>query len=68
MTTTRRILTALATTALLIVGSAALAAPAQADVDVDLLGVAVAHLNGTIDVDLLGEPILSLPNPLAPTV
>ncbi|MFF7689733.1 hypothetical protein ACFZB6_26765 [Streptomyces syringium] len=65
MTTTRRILTALATTALLVVGSAALAAPAQADIHAHLLGDLLdADSNGEIDVALAGTTVLSLPNVL----
>lgn len=63
MTTTRRILTALATTALLVVGSAALAAPAQADVHAHVLGDLVgADSNGTITVSIAGLNVASVPN------
>ncbi|MBB5117928.1 hypothetical protein AF335_10060 [Streptomyces eurocidicus] len=66
MSTTRRVLTALAATALLSVGAAALAAPAQADVHANVLGGVVTAntngTNGTIDVALVGQTILSLPN------
>ncbi|MCD9143053.1 hypothetical protein [Streptomyces albireticuli] len=67
MTTTRRVLTALAATALLTVGAAALAAPAQADVHVNILGgIAIVDTNGTIDVGAGGATILSVPNVLNP--
>ncbi|UQI48495.1 hypothetical protein M1P56_31335 [Streptomyces sp. HU2014] len=63
MSTTRRVLTALATTVLLTVGAAALAAPAQADVHANVLGGLVGvNSNGTIDVDLAGRTLLNLPN------
>ncbi|ARZ68557.1 hypothetical protein SMD11_2910 [Streptomyces albireticuli] len=63
MSTTRRVLTALATTVLFTVGAAALAAPAQADVHASLLGgLITAETNGTIDVGIAGQTILNIPN------
>ncbi|MFE5867361.1 hypothetical protein ACFQ6V_01775 [Streptomyces roseifaciens] len=66
--TVRRVLTAFAATALLTAGSAALAAPAHADVHATVLGLIGADTNGTIDVALSGQDILVLPNVLAPLV
>ncbi|MFE0045903.1 hypothetical protein [Streptomyces albireticuli] len=69
MTTTRRVLTTLATAALLTVGAAALAAPAQADVHATVLGgIATVDTNGTIDVGAGGATVLSVPNVLNPVL
>ncbi|WP_058041805.1 hypothetical protein [Streptomyces roseifaciens] len=67
--TVRRVLTAFAATALLTAGSAALAAPAHAEIHSSILGgVAGVNANGTLAVSLLGQDVLVLPNLLSPTV
>ncbi|GHG64639.1 hypothetical protein [Streptomyces griseocarneus] len=58
-----RMLTALTATALFCAAGAALAAPAQADVDVHVVLVD-AHLDGTIGLSAGGIQVISLPDPL----
>ncbi|GGY02508.1 hypothetical protein GCM10010324_56860 [Streptomyces hiroshimensis] len=68
-TTLRRVLTAFAATALLTAGSAALAAPAHAEIDSSVLGGVVGvKANGTLAVSLQGQDVLVLPNLLSPIV
>ncbi|MFI1970220.1 hypothetical protein BLA24_12970 [Streptomyces cinnamoneus] len=65
----RRVLTTLAATALLCVGSAALAAPAQAEVNANLLGgILYATSNGLTHVGSGGSDLVALPNLLSPIV
>ncbi|MFC5143359.1 hypothetical protein [Streptomyces aureoversilis] len=67
--TVRRVLTAFAATALITAGSAALAAPAHAEINSSVLGgVAGVNSNGTLAVSLLGQDVLVLPNLAAPIV
>ncbi|MFI1254670.1 hypothetical protein ACH4U6_12845 [Streptomyces netropsis] len=68
MTPFKRAATAFAASILLTVGSAALAAPAHADVHANILGLIGADSNGTIDVSLSGQTILVVPNVLQPIV
>ncbi|MEW2581274.1 hypothetical protein [Streptomyces syringium] len=69
MTPLKRAAAALATSILLTVGSAVLAAPAHADVDASLLGVIGAESNGTIHLTGPdGSPLLTVPNVLNPVV
>ncbi|MEV5506417.1 hypothetical protein [Streptomyces orinoci] len=64
MTPARRFLTTAAATLLLCLGSAALAAPAEADIDTSLLGGAVTVLSdGVVSTTLNGAPLLTIPNP-----
>ncbi|MFI9305036.1 hypothetical protein [Streptomyces triculaminicus] len=58
-----RALTTLTATAFLCVAGAALAAPAQADVDLHLILVDT-HADGTIDLGLAGNRVISLPDPV----
>ncbi|MEU1307976.1 hypothetical protein ABZ419_03635 [Streptomyces cinnamoneus] len=63
----RRITTIAATTLLLAVGSAVLATPAQADVNLNLLGdLVTGHLNSVAEAGALGSQLVSLPLSLAP--
>ncbi|MFV8130164.1 hypothetical protein [Streptomyces syringium] len=63
MTPLKRAAAAFATSILLTVGSAALAAPAHADVHASILGLVGVDSNGTIDITGPGgAPILVLPN------
>ncbi|MEU1672443.1 hypothetical protein ABZ752_10485 [Streptomyces roseifaciens] len=67
--TVRRVLTAFAATALLTAGSAAMAAPAHAEVHATVLDLIGANANGLIAVtDSAGATLLALPNPLSPLV
>ncbi|MFF7725418.1 hypothetical protein [Streptomyces sp. NPDC008001] len=60
-----RLMTMLVATALFCLGGAALAAPAQADDDIGILGnVAHAHADGTVETSVLGVSLPTLPNPL----
>lgn len=61
----RRALTTLAASVLLTVGGAALATPAHAETNINLLGGLVgATGDGTVALTSLGQPILALPNTL----
>ncbi|MHA7960074.1 hypothetical protein ACX9I7_20185 [Streptomyces sp. L500] len=63
--TLHRVLTTAAATVLLGLGGAALATPAHADVDANVLGGTVRVLaDGVLAADLFGNPALMLPNPL----
>ncbi|MFI9721480.1 hypothetical protein ACIHFE_17810 [Streptomyces sp. NPDC052396] len=63
MTPVRRFLTTVAATALLCLGGAALAAPAEADVDANVLGGTVTALaDGVITAGALGTQLVTLPN------
>ncbi|MCQ8771252.1 hypothetical protein [Streptomyces telluris] len=67
--TVRRVLTAFAATALLTAGSAAMAAPAHAEVHATVLDVIGAEANGAIALLTPdGTTLLALPNPLSPLV
>ncbi|MGX8907252.1 hypothetical protein ACR820_18880 [Streptomyces netropsis] len=67
MTPLKRAAAALATSILLTVGSAALAAPAHANVDLNVAGLIGATSNGTIDVTGPGGVVLlELPNVAEP--
>ncbi|MFF7687307.1 hypothetical protein ACFZB6_14260 [Streptomyces syringium] len=69
MTPLKRAAATLAASLLLTVGSAAMAAPAHAEVHFTLLGLVGADSNGTIDLTGPGgETVLSLPNLLSPIV
>ncbi|WP_171166552.1 hypothetical protein [Streptomyces sp. I05A-00742] len=60
-----RVLVTAAATVLLGVGGVALAAPAQAEADVNLLGgVATVGMNGVVEVRVLGATLVNLNNPL----
>ncbi|MFG2182706.1 hypothetical protein ACGFLS_28845 [Streptomyces abikoensis] len=62
--TLHRALTTAAATLLLGLGGAALATPAHAEVDANVLGGTVTALaDGVLSADLLGNPVLQLPNP-----
>ncbi|MER5780580.1 hypothetical protein ABT104_02455 [Streptomyces mobaraensis] len=61
----RRVLTTAAATALLGLSGVALAAPAQAEADVHLLGgVADAVMNGTLTAQVLRTDLVHVINPL----
>ncbi|GGP61881.1 hypothetical protein [Streptomyces abikoensis] len=63
--TLRRALTTAAATVLLGLGGAALATPAHAEVDANVLGgTATALADGVVAAGLLGNPLLQLPNPV----
>ena len=66
MTPLKRAAAALATSILLTVGSAVLAAPAHADVHLNVAGLIGADSNGTIEATALGIGPLSLPNVAEP--
>ncbi|GGR08636.1 hypothetical protein WEB32_03325 [Streptomyces netropsis] len=69
MTSLKRAAATLAATLLLTVGSAAMAAPANAAVHIHLLGLVGADSNGTIDLTGPGgEVVVSAPNLLSPIV
>ncbi|GHF46012.1 hypothetical protein GCM10010218_29060 [Streptomyces mashuensis] len=62
--TLHRILATATATLLLGLGSAALATPAHADVDANLLGGTVTALaDGVVEADVLGSQLLQIPNP-----
>ncbi|GAA3052102.1 hypothetical protein FHS39_003375 [Streptomyces olivoverticillatus] len=61
----KRILVTAVATALLALTSAALATPAQADVDANVLGGTVTALaDGVVGAGAFGTQLLELPNPL----
>ncbi|AZQ72933.1 MULTISPECIES: hypothetical protein [Streptomyces] len=63
--TFRRALTTAAATVLLGLGGAALATPAHAEVDANVLGGTVTALaDGVLTAGVLGNPLLQLPNPV----
>ncbi|MBT2387476.1 hypothetical protein [Streptomyces sp. ISL-11] len=64
----QRALTTLAASVLLTVGAAAMAAPAQADVHLNLLNAAQVAANGVLHVDVAGMQLIDTPNPLAPAL
>lgn len=68
MTPLKRAAAALATSVLLTVGSAALAAPAHADVHVNVANLVGVDSNGTIDATVLGIELPGLPNVAAPII
>ncbi|MEV6778404.1 hypothetical protein [Streptomyces syringium] len=63
-----RILTTAAATLLLGIGSAAMSAPAHADVHLNVGNLIGADANGAIDVEVLSQGIITLPNPLSPVI
>ncbi|MGA5132823.1 hypothetical protein ACPCTO_23760 [Streptomyces olivoreticuli] len=69
MRTVKRAATAFAASLLLTIGAAALAAPAHAEVDANLLGnLLTEHANGSEILQLGGATILNTLNPLSPIV
>lgn len=63
-----RVLATAAATLLLGIGSAAMSAPAHADVHLNVGNVIGADANGAIDVEVLSQGIITLPNPLSPVI
>ncbi|MEU5429371.1 hypothetical protein AB0H73_27795 [Streptomyces olivoreticuli] len=69
MRTVKRAATAFAASLLLTIGAAALAAPAHAEVDANVLGDLLrGHANGSETLQLGGITILNTLNPLSPIV
>ncbi len=69
MRTVKRAATTFAASLLLTIGAAALAAPAHAEVDANVLGgLVTAVADGVVTGNVIGAALPTLPNPLSPIV